>query len=143
MSVRYFRDLEVWQSAMDLAVAAHGAAGLLPFSERFGLAAQIKKSAISVPSNIAEGHAQRSDRAFLHFLRIALGSLAELDTQLEIAVRLKYVEEAAAQTLQSQIAQTGRLLHGLRRALWVSAARTVVRGLVLIVCVAGTLWIIR
>src|SRR5262245_10360167 len=96
MSVRYFRDLEAWQSAMDLAVEAHRAADALPYSERFGLAAQIKKSATSVPSNIAEGHAQRGDRAFLYFVRIALGSLAELDTQLELALRLKHLEANVA-----------------------------------------------
>jgi four helix bundle protein len=128
---------------MDLAVEAHRAADALPFNERFGLAAQIKRSATSVPSNIAEGHAQRGDRAFLYFLRIALGSLAELDTQLELAVRLKHLEEDLAAALQLQIAQTGRLLHGLRRALWASTARTVVRGLVVLLSAGGALWMFR
>ena len=72
--IRYFRDLEAWQAAMDLAVAAHKLAASLPAAERFELGSQLRRSATSVPSNIAEGHAQRGDRVLLHHIRIALGS---------------------------------------------------------------------
>ena len=96
--VRYFRDLQAWQSAMDLAVAAYGLAGQLPPTHRFELGSQIRRSASSIPSNIAEGHSQRGDRVFLRHVRIALGSLAELDTQVEIAIRSKLVDDSAARS---------------------------------------------
>ena len=120
--VRCFRDLDAWQAAMDLAVTAHGLAGQLPPPHRFELASQMRKSATSVPSNIAEGHSQRGDRVFLRHVRIALGSLAELETQLEIAIRSKLLDERDARSLRLDLARTGKLLHGLRRTLRASTA---------------------
>jgi four helix bundle protein len=122
--VRYFRDLEAWQSAMDLAISAHSLAGQLPPTHRFELASQMRRSAISIPSNIAEGHSQRGDRVFLRHVRIALGSLAELETQVEIAIRAKLLEESAARDFKIDLARTGKLLHGLRRTLKASTALT-------------------
>jgi len=83
-----YRELVVWQKAMSLAEAAYAVAGLLPDSERFGLSSQIRRAAISVPSNIAEGHERRSRAEYRRFIAIACGSLAELETQLELANRL-------------------------------------------------------
>jgi four helix bundle protein len=77
-SVVSFRDLDVWQAAMDLAVAAHGLADQLPSVQRFELSSQLRRAATSVPSNIAEGHGRKHDPVFLHHVMIALGSLAEL-----------------------------------------------------------------
>lgn len=75
-----FRDLEVWQRGMDLVIAVYHATEVLPQSERYGLTSQMRRAAVSIPSNIAEGHARRSDGAYLNHLRIALGSQAELLT---------------------------------------------------------------
>ena len=112
-----FRDLDTWQAAMDLAVAAHEAASRLPATQRFELGSQIRRSATSVPSNVAEGHAHRGNRTFLRHVRIALGSLAELDTQLELSRRQSLLTDLEVAPLIDAIARTGKLLHGLERAL--------------------------
>jgi four helix bundle protein len=138
--VRFFRDLEAWRAAMDLAVAVHDVAAQFPTTHRFELAAQIRKAATSVPSNIAEGHAQHGDLVFLRHVRIALGSLAELDTQLELAVRLKLVEQEAISAFVSEIARTGKLLHGLRRTLRIATAKTAVTLLMLLSVAGQFLW---
>ena len=139
--VRYFRDLDAWQSAMDPAVAAHGFAGQLPPTHRFELGSQIRRSATSIPSNIAEGHSQRGDRVFLRHVRIALGSLAELDTQVEIAIRSKLVDESAARSLRIDLARTGKLLHGLRRTLRVSTALATGGVVFLVGALSGLTWL--
>ena len=140
-SVRMFRDLEVWQAAMGLAVAANELADVLPARQKFELASQMRRAATSVPSNIAEGHAYRSDRVFLRHVRIALGSLAELETQLEVAVRLNYVERDVEQALRSDIDRTGQLLHGLRRTLKASVYRTAINVFALVAVGSALLWL--
>ena len=115
--VRSFRDLEVWQAAMDLAESAHEVAGVLPLEHRFELASQIRRAAVSIPSNVAEGHAQKGSKIFLRHVRIAIGSLAELDTQIELAFRLRLLDSQASVTLLTQKTRTWQLLHGMRRAL--------------------------
>ena len=115
--IRSFRDLELWQAAMDLTVSAHEVARLLPPEHRFGLASQIRRAATSVPSNIAEGHAQNGTKVFLRHVRIAMGSLAELDTQLEVAIRLGLLATSKTASLTAQMTRTWQLLHGMRRAL--------------------------
>jgi len=82
-----FRDLRVWQDAMDLVIKVMKLTESLPHHELYGLGSQIRRSAISVPSNIAEGWGRNGDKEFMRFLDIAYGSLCELDTQLEIMVR--------------------------------------------------------
>ena len=136
--VRYFRDLEAWQPAMDLAVSAHSLAGQLPPTHRFELASQMRRSATSIPSNIAEGHSQRGDRVFLQHVSIALDSLAELETQVEIAIRAKLLEESAARSLRIELARTGKLLHGLRRTLKASTALTTLK---IVMVLGGTGWL--
>jgi four helix bundle protein len=116
-TVKFFRDLDAWQAAMGLAVAAHILARSFPAEHRFELASQIRRSATSIPSNVAEGHAQRGDRVFLRHIRIALGSLAELETQLELAMRLGIVRPEGLSQVNGHIVRTGQLLHGLRRTL--------------------------
>jgi four helix bundle protein len=88
--------LDAWRDAMDLVATVYAFSNTLPDCERFGLIAQIRRAAVSVPSNIAEGAARRSSQEYLRFLSIARGSLAELDTQLQIAVRLGYPKPDAA-----------------------------------------------
>ena len=92
--VKSFRDLDVWRLSLDLAEAVYQCTASFPKSELFGLTAQMRWAAVSVPSNIAEGRARSSTKEFLQFLSIALGSLAELETEFELAVRLGYTDSA-------------------------------------------------
>ena len=127
---------------MDLAITTHRLAALLPTAQRFELGSQIRKAATSVPSNVAEGHAHHGDRTYLRHVRIALGSLAELDTQLELALRLNLIGESSLATAATEIARTGQLLHGLERALKQRADRQSLAriGLIAASASAGTLW---
>jgi four helix bundle protein len=113
-----FRDLDAWKAAMDLVVSAYEVAYRLPANERVELSAQIRRAAVSVPSNIAEGQASGPGARYRHHVRIAIGSLAELETQLEIAMRLNLVSGDAHRAISDQVARTGKLLHGLARSLW-------------------------
>jgi four helix bundle protein len=87
-----FRDLDVWNLGVELAETVYRVTARFPKAEIFGLTAQMRRAAVSIPSNIAEGRARTSSREFLHFLSISRGSLAELETQLELAVRLNYAD---------------------------------------------------
>lgn len=109
-----FRDLEVWQLAMQLVVNVYRASERLPATERFGLTSQMRRSAVSIPSNIAEGHARRNDSVFLNHLKIALGSQAELNAQIEIALRLGFFKADVTASLLDEIDHVRRMLHGLR-----------------------------
>jgi four helix bundle protein len=112
-----YRELAVWQKAMSLAESAYSVANLLPDRERFGLSAQIRRAAISVPSNIAEGHERRSRAEDRRFIAIACGSLAELETQLELAKRLYGFNDAVFASAIALTDETGRLLRAIERAL--------------------------
>ena len=113
------RDLIAWQKAMKLTVAIYRATAAFPRAEVFGLTAQLRKAAVSVPSNLAEGSARRTSADFLSFLHIARGSQAELDTQLRLALFLGYLPENTGTDLLAQTDEVGRLLtaviHGVRR----------------------------
>ena len=87
-----YRDLEVWQLSMTLVEEVFAVCARLPDGQRFGLVSQLQRAAVSVPSNIAEGHAKRSGKDYPRHLKIAAGSLAELETQLELCVRLDFVK---------------------------------------------------
>ena len=113
--VKDHRDLEAWQVAMDAVVETHRLSADFPRTETYGLVGQIRRAAVSVPSNVAEGHV-RGGRAEINQLNIALGSIAEMDTQLEVARRLAYVSPDRASDLQELIVSARRLVHGLRRA---------------------------
>ena len=114
--IKSYRELETWQVAMDAVLATYHLASDFPAEERYGLVAQLRRAAVSVPSNIAEGQARKSPKAVLNHLSIALGSLAELDTQIEIAIRLRYVPALEAKPVQDLIASCRRLTYGMRRA---------------------------
>lgn len=109
------RDLAAWQEAMKLVEVVYRDTASFPSQETFGLTMQIKKAAISVPSNIAEGAARNTSGEFIHFLGVACGSLAELETQLELAVRLRYLE-AGAKAI-NQMNHVGKLVRTLRKSL--------------------------
>lgn len=117
MAIKSFRDLHVWQTGVALAENVYRAAARFPRSELFGLSAQIQRCAVSIPSNIAEGRARESTREFLRFLSIALGSTAELQTQVELARRLGYLDEAESARLVDQSSDVVKMLHGLRASL--------------------------
>lgn len=120
--VRSFRDLEAWQIAMDLAVACFGLARELPADERFVFGSQIRRAATSVPSNTAEGHAAGSDGTFLRYLRIARGSLGELDTQIELVIRLGLLPQTSVERPLALLTRTRQLLAGLARSVTASLA---------------------
>ena len=119
---RHFRELLVWQKAMQLAEAAYRVVTLVPDIERFGLSQQLRRSAVSVASNLAEGYERRSRADYRRFLSIACGSLAELETQLELCQRLHGIEGAQIRGAQHLADQTGRLLRAIERSLRVEPA---------------------
>jgi four helix bundle protein len=116
-----FRDLRVWQQAMDLALQIYHGTANFPKQEVYGLAQQMRRAAVSVPSNIAEGKGHRSDKDFRRFLFHARGSLMELETQILLAGRLQYLSEEQARNLQSSATQVARSLAGLLNALTTAA----------------------
>src|SRR2546428_3438028 len=115
--IRGYLDLEVWQRAMDLVVQCYRVTRSFPANERYGLTAQARRAAVSVPSNIAEGRGRRGLGDFLRHLAIANGSLTELETQLQISVRLGYIAEDDARAILRTCGEVGRLLAGLGPAL--------------------------
>jgi four helix bundle protein len=114
--VKSYRDLEVWRLGLDLVQTIYLCTAQFPKSETYGLASQMRCAAVSVPSNIAEGQARNSTLQFLQFISIALGSLAELETQLELASRLDY-GGAGIRAALSQAQLLGRKLRCLQSAL--------------------------
>jgi four helix bundle protein len=114
---RHYRDLLVWQKAMELAKRIYSATDAFPKSEMFGLQSQMRRAAVSVPSNIAEGHGRLNDGHFRQFLASARGSLFELQTQLEIAGSRKLVEQKDVNDLMDASEEIARMLNGLIGAL--------------------------
>jgi four helix bundle protein len=110
---RCHTDLIVWQKAIDLAVAVYEATASFPRSEIFGLSSQLRRAAVSVASNVAEGSARRTTREFIHYLYVARGSLAETQTQLLLSRRLGYLDEARFLELDRGVDVLGRILNAL------------------------------
>jgi four helix bundle protein len=117
MAIKSFRDLKVWRASMQLAEAIYPLVRQLPADEKFGLSLQMRKAGVSIPSNIAEGSGHGKNRVYVHHLRIARGSEAELETQLELLVRLKYARPEQVQPVLAQASEVGRMLNGLIRSL--------------------------
>lgn len=114
--MRGHRDLVVWNKAMDLVITIYRLTKEFPKSETYGLSKQRQRAAVSIPSNIAEGHALKQTQAYIRHLAIAGGSLAELETQLEIASRPGYLR-SEGKAVVDQAGEVGRMLAGLRRSL--------------------------
>ena len=114
--IKNYRDLQVWQRAKAFAVTIYRITDDFPRREQYSLTDQIRRAAVSIPSNIAEGHVRQSDKAFAHHLHIALGSAAELDTQLEIALEVGYVKPPVHQELIAELTEIIKMLRGLIRA---------------------------
>ena len=108
-----YRDLRVWQRAMELVFGVYDVTRSFPKDELYGLVSQMRRAAVSVPSNIAEGKGRLTDRDRAHFYSQARGSLLELETQILIAQRLEYMFEARAKSLIETAAELGRMLNGL------------------------------
>ena len=112
-----FRDLEAWKQAMDLVESCYTITSSFPRSDLYGLASQLRRAVVSIPSNIAEGHGRRSTRAYLNHVSIAIGSQAELATCIELAARLGFLTTVDRDQLVARSDSVGRLLYGLYRAL--------------------------
>jgi four helix bundle protein len=108
-----YRDLIAWQKAMVFVTEIYGVTKTFPADERYGLTSQLRRAAVSVPSNIAEGQARYSPKEFRHFLSHARGSLVEIETQLLIASNLGYVQVDKGKELLTHSAELGRILNGL------------------------------
>ena len=122
MSTSSFRDLRVWQEAMKLTTQIYRSTTVFPKHELYGLSQQIRRAAVSVPSNIAEGKGHRSNKEFVHFLLHARGSLLEIQTQLMIAEELQYVGKEEARRLLVLAEGVGRALSGLINSMSEKAA---------------------
>ena len=115
--VKSYRDLVVWRKAMDAVELIYRLSEGFPKTETYGLTSQIRRAAVSVPSNIAEGQGRKSTKEFLKHLSIAYGSLLEVETQIEIAKRLSYLSQDDCERVFQAVAEIGRLLNGLMSAL--------------------------
>jgi four helix bundle protein len=112
-TIRNYRDLIAWQRAMDLVEAIYTASRSFPKDEAYGLTSQVRRAAVSVASNVAEGHGRSGSREFAHRLSIAHGSLCEVETQIEIAARLGYITNDRMEEILRLAVETGKLINGL------------------------------
>ena len=115
--VRTHRDLDVWKKSIDLVTKIYKCTKDNPKEEVYGLTSQIRRSAVSIPSNIAEGSARTTKKDFSHFLAIALGSVAELETQLIISKNLGFLQDAVLEDLVSELTSIRRMTLGLRKSI--------------------------
>ena len=113
MKVKNYQELIVWQRAMDLVEDVYKASREFPREEIYALTSQIRRAAVSIPSNIAEGQGRRTTADFLRHLSIAYGSLCEVETQILIAQRLRYVAQEKTENVLSRAGEVGRILNGL------------------------------
>jgi four helix bundle protein len=117
MQVKSYRELRVWQSAMELVERVYHLTRTFPREEMYGLSSQLQRAAVSVPSNIAEGHTREHLKEYLHHISMAQASLAELETQLEIAARLSYLTQEKLSQALERTGSLGRQLYSLRNSL--------------------------
>ncbi len=117
MIVQNFKELRVWQAAMDLAEAIYRVTNTFPGTEQFGLSQQMRRSAISVPSNISEGFVREHLKEYIHFLSIAQGSLAELETQLQLSHRVCFINDTDFENISIKIEMLAKQLRSQRKAL--------------------------
>ena len=115
--MRPHEKLSVWQRAVNLVVAIYKATASFPRDERFGLTSQIRRAAVSIPANIAEGAARDSQKEFTYFLSNAQGSASELETELLIAQKLGYLDPTRYATMRNEIDSVGRMIFGLSQSI--------------------------
>jgi four helix bundle protein len=114
---RSYKDLVVWQKGITLAKLVYGLTRAFPAEEKFGIVAQMRRAAVSIPSNIAEGQARHTTGEFIQFISHAEGSVAELDTQLILSIELEFCTSTAADRALELVSELRRMLNGLRREL--------------------------
>jgi len=117
MSIGSFRELRVWQLGMEVTEQVYRLTAEFPKSEVYGLSSQMRRAAVSIPSNIAEGQGRDSSKEFLHFLAIAFGSICELETQLILANRFSYLSDNDLQIVLSTLTATSKTTRGLQKSL--------------------------
>lgn len=117
MKTSDYKELQVWHKAIDLVVEIYKISKLLPKEETYGISDQIRRSAVSIPSNIAEGQSRNSIKEFIQFLSIARGSLAELETQLLICIKVNMLSEDNITEAQNIITEIGKMIKGLMNKL--------------------------
>ena len=117
MSVECYRDLIVWQKAMDLVVVCYDVTKEFPTNETYGLTSQLKRAVVSIPANIAEGHGRHGLGEYIHFLGIAQGSLRETETHLLIAKRLNFISSDKLRRALSLSTEISKMISGLTRSL--------------------------
>jgi four helix bundle protein len=117
MKVKQFRDLKTWQRAMVLAREVYEVTRSFPKEEMFGLTSQMRRAAVSIPSNIAEGQGQLTDKGFILYLSRARGSLYELETQAELAESFGFLKKTESDSLLNACGELGRMLHGLTNSM--------------------------
>ena len=115
--MKSFREMRVWQAAMNLVEKIYRLTKRFPKQETYGLISQIQRAAVSIPSNIAEGHTREHIKEYLHHLSMAQASLAELETQLEISSRLKYLLPNELNELLIEVNSLGKQMYALRNSL--------------------------
>ena len=111
------KNLIVWQKSMDLVESVYGITEKFPSKEQFGLISQMRRAAVSIPSNIAEGYGRHASGSYIQFLSIARGSLLELETQIELSIRLKYFNECESEKIFSDIIEISKMLNALIKSL--------------------------
>ena len=112
-----FRDLKVWQKAMDLTVEVYRLVKLLPPDENFAISSQMRRAVVSIPSNIAEGQGRDTMKEFVRFLSVARGSLRELSTQLEICERIDYIDASQTSKAKDLITELDKMINALSNSL--------------------------
>lgn len=117
MRYRDYKDLKVWQKAMDLTIGVYSLVKFLPQDEKFGLSDQMRRAVVSIPSNMAEGEGRNSDRDLVKFLLIARGSLWELSTQIEICERLNFLAVSQTAPVKSLITEVSKMMNALLASL--------------------------
>lgn len=117
MKTSDFKDLRVWQHSMDIVTDIYKLMSYLPVEEKYGLSDQIRRAAVSIPSNIAEGQARGSNKEFCHFLSISRGSLAEVETQLLLTIRLGYLQQQPVTDIIARLRDIDKMIGGLMRSL--------------------------
>lgn len=111
--VNSYKDLQVWQKSMEIVIAVYSESKMFPANEQYGLVSQMRRSAISIPANIAEGYGRNSSKSYAGFLKITRGSLYELETELLIAEKLNYIQSENKLSLFTSIEEVGKMLNSL------------------------------
>lgn len=115
--MKSYKELVVWQKSMELVVLVYNITNTFPNGERFGLVSQMRRSAVSIPSNIAEGYGRKSKKENAYFVNVAYGSATELDTQVIISHRLKFIKQSEMSSVGSTLSQVQKMLYSYRRSL--------------------------